>query len=209
MSGDIASPTSVSSDGSTPPPTTPGESDEDSLLRQAKLLDEVSEARPLKKLQEELEAEEMAEEQTATSGVITGNVESGSTKSPSDAPAPATEQAVATHPKHRKPLLNAYDEELLRIAGVRLADPCYSWGFLRKQLLIESDPDRDTRFVLSGIRRARSVTLLEKPADGLRCRGERVLVTQKRRADSLAAHSPGSQESCIGGVIPRHIRPEE
>ena len=100
-SADAASPT----DSLTQPETS-------SLIARVKLLDEVSEARPLAKLQEELEKKDDAEFAVATEGTET--LADGAKR----------EEAKSTTPPGspttpRKPLLNAFDDELIRVAGVR------------------------------------------------------------------------------------------
>lgn len=89
--------------------------DSSSLIIQAKLLDEVSEARPLAKLQRALEQETTEEESVvAVTAEVGVEQENGAT--------PDGETRSTTPPgsptKARKPLLNAYDEELDRLSGV-------------------------------------------------------------------------------------------
>lgn len=131
-------PALAASDASTPPPITPpaaaaeeGTSEEDGLLLQQKLLDQVSEARPLAKLQEELEGQAdptttTADQNSTTNATIetstaggdgakTANGETGVTKSDDGDSTKEQNQQVA---KPRKPLLNDNDRELERLSRV-------------------------------------------------------------------------------------------
>ncbi|WVR00306.1 hypothetical protein IAU59_007449 [Kwoniella sp. CBS 9459] len=114
------SPASPASAESTPPPATPADdpSVEDELLLKAKLLDEVSESRPLAKLQEALEesseqtdlkedqADEVSKSATAEENGDRGK-ETVKIPSPPDSP-----------PRSRKPVLNPHDYELLRVSEI-------------------------------------------------------------------------------------------
>jgi len=105
---------SPSSASSSPTPITLPELS--GLIAQAKLLDQVSEERPLAKMQEELEKKGDAEEAVAVAIAINGvDVGKEDTKS--------KEEMRSTTPpdsptKARKPLLNGCDEELDRVADV-------------------------------------------------------------------------------------------
>ncbi|WVF73129.1 hypothetical protein IAT40_007948 [Kwoniella sp. CBS 6097] len=109
----VASPSSPASAESTPPPTTHSDepSVEDELLLKAKLLDEVSESRPLAKMQEALEvdADQVSEVSTprAKENGQDGKVQPAKSPTPPDSP-----------PRPRKPLLNPHDYELLRVAEI-------------------------------------------------------------------------------------------
>ncbi len=99
---------SPSSAPSSPPPETPPESS--SLIAQAKLLDEVSKARPLARLQEELEKKEDVED-IVEAAKMTSNGQEAEEKKSSTPPGSPT--------KPRKPLLNVLDDELDRVARAR------------------------------------------------------------------------------------------
>lgn len=108
---------------SSPPPITPPAaettSEEDGLLLQNKLLDDVSEARPLAKLQEELEEHDQGISALApgTSEVEQGTNGTSISETRPEDQQQGHEQQVQTK---RKPLLNDNDHELDRISGVRL-----------------------------------------------------------------------------------------
>ena len=88
-------------------------SEEDGLLLQQKLMDDVSEARPLAKLQEQLETgSEGSPDAGEGSGSVEGKGGLPSTNKPDDRDPPT--QAVRT----RKPLLNNIDNELDRLSYV-------------------------------------------------------------------------------------------
>ncbi|WWC71830.1 uncharacterized protein I206_105789 [Kwoniella pini CBS 10737] len=130
------SPTSSGSTASTPPPTTPENlpSVEDGLLMKAKLLDDLSESRPLAKMQEEIELNESKTNvlnsyvAKVSNGTISADVKSQETlteqepKSRPDEPermvVPPAVAQPSTPPRPRKPLLNPNDYELLRISDI-------------------------------------------------------------------------------------------
>jgi RNA polymerase II subunit A-like phosphatase len=115
-----SSPTSTSA--STALPLTPPEegeatSEEDGLLLQKKLMDDVSEARPLAKLQEALEEENAGvapEVAGSAADAATAEMDSGETKT---AAGGAVSPDQETHAP-RKSLLNNVDHELDRLAKV-------------------------------------------------------------------------------------------
>ena len=102
-------PTSPSSSASSPPPATPPET---GLIAQAKLLDHVSEERPLAKMQEELEK---AEDADAVGEDVSTN-EAESLEKSEEGKKSTTPPGSSVRP--RKPLLKAFDEELDRVAKV-------------------------------------------------------------------------------------------
>nr|XP_018260686.1 uncharacterized protein I303_06401 [Kwoniella dejecticola CBS 10117]OBR82844.1 hypothetical protein I303_06401 [Kwoniella dejecticola CBS 10117] len=104
------SPSLSASDASTPPPATPEDlpSVEDGLLMKAKLLDDLSESRPLAKMQEELE-------QVEGDGREVRVQNDSPTVANTTAPVPST---PSTPPRPRKPLLNPNDYELLRVSDI-------------------------------------------------------------------------------------------
>ncbi|ORY28173.1 hypothetical protein BCR39DRAFT_535875 [Naematelia encephala] len=114
-----SSPSDATSEASTPPPATPplSSSSPEGLLAQSKLLDEVSESRPLAKMQEQLEQEEASG--AADSTDIQADVENVD-------PTPISEHDGKTEPttppgsphRARKPLLNPHDHELERVANI-------------------------------------------------------------------------------------------
>lgn len=95
-----------------------GTSEEDGLLLQKKLLDDVSETRPLAKLQEEME-EDTDTLDTATTGASAQaqTNDSNGTEGEDEMPPTAGQGAMM---RHRKPLLNDNDHELDRLSRVRL-----------------------------------------------------------------------------------------
>lgn len=105
--------------------------DEDSLERQRQLLDELSEKRPLKKLQEELEHADGAaatDEKTQTS---TNDVDGASQDQTASSSSSADSASQAGPP--RKPLLKNDDDELIRVGKVSpnsigAFDPCLTDG---------------------------------------------------------------------------------
>jgi RNA polymerase II subunit A-like phosphatase len=106
-------PPPAASPASTAPPLTPeveATSEEDGLLLQEKLMDDVSEARPLAKLQEELEEKVEA----GTSSSDSNKANEGPTN------VSKTETIAAGQPGQiaRKPLLNNVDNELDRLSRV-------------------------------------------------------------------------------------------
>lgn len=119
LAASAESPTSTTS---SPMPATPSESlstAEEGLLLQAKLLDEVSEARPLAKLQEELEKDEL--DISDISDPEDGhNVDGANNTIGPQEQTKETEVQPLTPPKHRKQLLNAFDNELDRVSSVGL-----------------------------------------------------------------------------------------
>ncbi|OCF39097.1 hypothetical protein I317_07121 [Kwoniella heveanensis CBS 569] len=107
-------PASPASAESTPPPATPVDepSVEDELLLKTKMLDEVSESRPLAKMQEALEGDAdqtkgIALSDNKKNGNGEAQEEPAKTPTPPDSP-----------PRSRKPLLNPHDYELLRVAEI-------------------------------------------------------------------------------------------
>jgi len=91
-------------------------SEEDGLLLQQKLMDDVSEARPLAKLQEQLESDHGSSPETGKgSGSSEGGDGAATDSKPHDQDPPA--QAV----RPRKPLLNNIDNELDRLSHVRFS----------------------------------------------------------------------------------------
>ncbi|WWD19477.1 hypothetical protein CI109_103937 [Kwoniella shandongensis] len=130
LSDSPASPSS-SSAASSPPPATPEDESlftEEELLLKAKMLDEVSEARPLAKLQEELEKEEEMDEPNSVKdapSTTTGGDESSKATNDAEASTPKSKDkltAPSAQPdspvKPRKPLLNPNDYELLRVSDI-------------------------------------------------------------------------------------------
>ncbi|WVQ84864.1 hypothetical protein IAT38_007027 [Cryptococcus sp. DSM 104549] len=114
----------LSSDASTPPPQTPdapfieGEpAADDELLLKTKLLDEVSTARPLAKLQEELENKEDAGEQQAEA-ISEAETKENAAKPASAGPGSSAAVVSESPSRHRKPLLNPNDFELHRVADI-------------------------------------------------------------------------------------------
>jgi RNA polymerase II subunit A-like phosphatase len=106
-SSGYASPTSTAST------TAEGEvtSEEDGLLMQKKLLDDISEARPLAKLQEQLDSD-TDNPPEASAGIGKGENEAVESDTKPD-------QSLATQPvQRRKPLLNNIDNELDRLSHV-------------------------------------------------------------------------------------------
>jgi RNA polymerase II subunit A-like phosphatase len=90
-------------------------SEEDGLLLQKKLMDDVSEARPLAKLQEQLEESEVvATEETKKDGPTAGNETEKTTEKVESKPEMTGHEVQ--HP--RKPLLNNIDNELDRLSRV-------------------------------------------------------------------------------------------
>ncbi|WWC91528.1 uncharacterized protein L201_006474 [Kwoniella dendrophila CBS 6074] len=131
-----STPTSPVSDISTPPPATPDDlpSVEDGLLLKAKLLDDLSESRPLAKMQEELE-QDLPLEVKSSDVVDDGHEEpkqdasdqepkavstTDSVEETKDEGRPAVSQLpIPPSPyKPRKPLLNPNDYELLRVSDI-------------------------------------------------------------------------------------------
>lgn len=88
-------------------------SEEDGLLLQQKLMDDVSEARPLAKLQEQLESDS---ESSSVARVGSGSSEGGDGASTDNKPDDHNPPAQAVRP--RKPLLNNIDNELDRLSHV-------------------------------------------------------------------------------------------
>ena len=88
-------------------------SEEDGLLLQQKLMDDVSEARPLAKLQEQLESDH---ERSPVAGEGSGSIEGGDGASTDNKPDDQNPPAQAVRP--RKPLLNNIDNELDRLSHV-------------------------------------------------------------------------------------------
>lgn len=135
----------------TPPEESEATSEEDGLLLQKKLMDDVSEARPLAKLQEALEEEssEIAETETTRTRTETGNSnstaettetvtdESGETIFESDS-SPASSDSEESQAR-RKPVLNNEDHELDRLAKVSLDAPQLLWQ-KADSVDLESDP---------------------------------------------------------------------
>nr|XP_019044358.1 hypothetical protein I302_07642 [Kwoniella bestiolae CBS 10118]OCF23288.1 hypothetical protein I302_07642 [Kwoniella bestiolae CBS 10118] len=129
-----ASSPASSSDLSTPPPTTPEDvpSVEDGLLLKAKLLDDLSESRPLAKMQEELEHDQPPGIEEKTEREVNKSDNAGNDQSATSAkqnqaerrddktiiPPTPTPASPSTPPKARKPLLNPEDYELLRVSAI-------------------------------------------------------------------------------------------
>ncbi|KAK8853067.1 hypothetical protein IAR55_003768 [Kwoniella newhampshirensis] len=124
-SSSASSPSSVAS---SPPPVTPPEEPsfaEEELLLKAKMLDEVSEARPLAKLQEKLEQEEMTDtsENPPTSPIMPSekietpeqSISSPIVDDEATLPSPAQSESPV---RPRKPLLNPHDFELSRVSDI-------------------------------------------------------------------------------------------
>nr|XP_019010141.1 uncharacterized protein I206_04609 [Kwoniella pini CBS 10737]OCF48922.1 hypothetical protein I206_04609 [Kwoniella pini CBS 10737] len=111
------SPTSSGSTASTPPPTTPENlpSVEDGLLMKAKLLDDLSESRPLAKMQEEIELNETDVKSQET---LTEQEPKSRPDEPERMVVPPAVAQPSTPPRPRKPLLNPNDYELLRISDI-------------------------------------------------------------------------------------------
>ncbi|WVR07840.1 hypothetical protein IAU60_004883 [Kwoniella sp. DSM 27419] len=120
---------STTSDLSTPPPTTPSDepSVEDGLLLKTKLLDELSESRPLAKMQQELEGGGEVATGEEESGVDRDPLELGDTLTAKlqqassldgDRVAERSTTPPQSPPKARKPLLNPNDYELDRVQGI-------------------------------------------------------------------------------------------
>ncbi|CAK9780438.1 hypothetical protein CC85DRAFT_311092 [Cutaneotrichosporon oleaginosum] len=122
----------ASSIASTPPPTTPSDipSTEDGLMLQSKLLDEMTEARPLAKLERENEEKDdectdevKAGDETAQNNEVLPSEEEGknATQSPDneqDKGQQGPHVLHLRHPHHRKALLNPNDYELDRVGGI-------------------------------------------------------------------------------------------
>ena len=111
-----------SSPASTAPPLTPemeveSTSEEDGLLLQKKLMDDVSEARPLAKLQEQLE-----ETGALDSGAVRGTAGGDETAAQQEGKDVISESIQEVQPS-RKPLLNNIDNELDRLARVSHIPP--------------------------------------------------------------------------------------
>ncbi|WWD03440.1 hypothetical protein V865_001492 [Kwoniella europaea PYCC6329] len=132
-----ASSPASSSDLSTPPPATPEDvpSVEDGLLLKAKLLDDLSESRPLAKMQEKLEHDIQPDGEVDKADILpigvklgTDELEGTSTgqtspvgevKQMEDVTEPAPSPTIpSTPPRPRKPLLNPNDYELLRVSDI-------------------------------------------------------------------------------------------
>ena len=88
-------------------------SEEDGLLLQQKLMDDVSEARPLAKLQEQLESDHGS---SPVAGVGSGSSKGGDGLPTDTRPDNLNPPAQAVRP--RKPLLNNIDNELDRLSHV-------------------------------------------------------------------------------------------
>jgi len=88
------------------------------LLLQKKLMDDVSEARPLAKLQEQLEESTVvAEEEMGSDGATASESEVGKTAERVESKPPVTGHEVQ---HSRKPLLNNVDNELDRLSRVSM-----------------------------------------------------------------------------------------
>jgi RNA polymerase II subunit A-like phosphatase len=106
-------PAPSSSDASSPAEAEPA-SEEDGLLLHKKVLDDISQARPLAKLKEQLEHDAGSPDEAGdTSQDIEG--EDGAVQSDTTA---EDQQAPAELVKRRKPLLNNIDNELDRLSHV-------------------------------------------------------------------------------------------
>jgi RNA polymerase II subunit A-like phosphatase len=91
-------------------------SEEDGLLLQKKLMDDVSEARPLAKLQEQLEESTVEEDvEKGSDGQAKAGSEAGMAADKSQSKPDMTSQEVH---HSRKPLLNNVDNELDRLSRV-------------------------------------------------------------------------------------------
>lgn len=107
------------------------------------MLDDLSEKRPLKKLQEEIDTAEDAEAPSAqdgaapsSSGAEGGHAKAVSSGSQKEKDSTADKPASPTH-THRKPLLKVDDDELVRVANVSHSG--YDWvqSLMRLQILTE------------------------------------------------------------------------
>ncbi|WRT70407.1 uncharacterized protein IL334_007405 [Kwoniella shivajii] len=125
--------TSSSSTESTPPPATP-EGDvpsvEDGLLLKAKLLDDLSESRPLAKMQEQLEhdtdltdgSKGSAKEENGSTDETIKETSTELNYAMREENGPQSHVSIPTQsttpPKQRKPILNPNDYELIRVSNI-------------------------------------------------------------------------------------------
>ncbi|AFR96852.2 RNA polymerase II subunit A domain phosphatase [Cryptococcus neoformans C23] len=141
------SPPSASSIASTPPPVTPSEvsadlepiervepvepTREEELMMKAKLLDQLSTSRPLARLQEELEKEDSEDDESGEGQDDVAKAEMKKTAGKEEEKEKGYEEKAVTRVgddsrkerskspnKHRKPLLNPNDYELVRVANI-------------------------------------------------------------------------------------------
>lgn len=132
------------------PPDSPPE--DTSLTIRQKMLDDLSEKRPLKKLQEEIDTAEDADASKdqdgdgssgSNAGAADGTASPGETQAKKDG---SPDKSVSPPHTHRKPLLKVDDDELDRVADVS-----QRWKGMCSFAEMIADSDRGAPFVLRGI----------------------------------------------------------